>query len=108
MEIDEANVDEVMGGTDDLVSSLVEKAVKMLEGDDGVSETEQARTETNQKKRKLEMVDMFPPSAGRIPNFKKKSDTLKKKKLSGAGPSKTKDVGEEYRKKKRTKSFLVG
>ena len=95
-----------MGGTDDSVSDLVDKAVEMLEDDDGASKVEQARMETNQKKRKLELVDMFP-TKGRVPNFKKKNDALKKKKLSEAGTSKTKDVGEEYRKKKRTKSFLV-
>lgn len=99
-----------MGGTDESVDKLVDKAVELLTGGaDGaevepVSDEEKGRSDTRQK-RKYELVDMFP-SSGKLPNFKKKADQLKKKKAEGAGPSK-KSSGEEKKKKKRTKSFLV-
>lgn len=99
-----------MGGTDESITTLVDKAVKMLtEPDDGaasgqVSEEELGRSDSRQK-RKYNLVDMFP-SSGKLPNFKKKADQLKKKKTECAGPSK-KTSAEEKKKKKRTKSFLV-
>ena len=101
-----------MGGTDETVEALVDKAVEMLEGNSDidnpklieVSDEETARSNSRQK-RKYELVDMFP-SGAKLPNFKKKADQLKKKKLDGAGPSGLKSKSEG-KKKKRTKSFLV-
>ena len=108
--IDDAMKDEVLDE-----EKLVDQAVKMLQGEttvssgsdeDGKSEMEQARSDSKQKKRKLEMVDMFP-ACGKLPNFKKKADALKKKKNESAGPSKKSSEETDKKKKRRTKSFLV-
>ena len=105
-------MNEVLGGVNENMDTLVDKAVEMLEvgdnKDNHLSETEQPRSDSRQKKRKLELVDKdFFPSAGKLPNFKKKADALKKKKAEGAGRLKKASEDAEKKKKKRTKSFLV-
>ena len=114
LEIDlETNLNEVLGGVNENIDNLVDKAVEMLEvgdkNEDQHSDLEHPRSDSRQKKRKLELVDKeFFPSAGKkLPNFKKKADALKKKKMESAGPA-GKPVNETgKKKKKRTKSFLV-
>ena len=84
---------------------LVDGAVALLTGDSPSSPPENARTkESGQKRKRMELCDMFP-SSGKLPNFKKKS--VKSKTGLDKKKDEKREIKEWKKSEKRNKNFLV-